>query len=392
MPELPEVESARMLVHTRCMGQKIVGVNAKESGGGPRSGLFDEIVCKFATAEALEKALVGKTLQDTGRRGKLQYWQLSGGSILSYHLGMTGSFTIQGVAGQVYKNKSANVAPADWPPRFCKVEVVFANGARMAFTDPRRLGRVALHASVAAATEGLGPDAFLALPPLPAFGALLQRSVPIGALLLDQSVIAGVGNYLKDEVLYASGIHPETVSSAILAHPAALAALHSAITSVISTAVACDANYSKFPPSWLFHVRWGKGKDGKKMPDGSAITWITCGGRTSAVVVSKQKKLAGKPASASASSTSSSGAGAGASSSAGAGGSSSGGAGSGGAGAGTAAKGKKRPAASPAPEASPPPTTSAAKGRKRPAAGPAAAACPPPPPPTASSSKRRRKE
>ena len=387
MPELPEVESARVLVHSRCAGVKIVAVHALESGGGPRSGLFDEIVCKFSGAEALEKALVGRTLQDTGRCGKLQYWQLSGGGICSWHFGMTGSFTLQGVAGQVYKNKSANVAPAEWPPRFCKVEVVFANGVRMAFTDPRRLGRVALHASVAAATEGLGPDAHLALPALPAFGELLQRGVPIGALLLDQSVIAGVGNYLKDEVLYASGIHPETVSSAIPAHPAALAALHGAMRDIISTAVACDANYSKFPLGWLFHVRWGKGKDGKTMPDGSHITWITCGGRTSAVVVSKQKKLAGKPASASSSSAGASSSGAGAS--------------SGGAGAGTAAKGKKRPAAtgSPAPEAAPPPppppTTSAARGKKRPAAaGPPAAACPPPPPPTAStgSAKRRRKE
>ena len=304
MPELPEVESARRRVHARCVGATITQVLTLESGGGPRAGEFDDIVLAVPQA-ALEKALLGKTLLDTARCGKLQWWCLGDGggggassgraaptSYLSWHFGMTGGFGIQGEAGD--KLKRYSVDTSQWPPRFTKLELVFSNGARLAFTDPRRLGRVRLPASPVAATAGLGPDAFLALPPLPAFGELLRRAVPIKALLMDQAVVAGLGNYLCDEILYAARIHPESPAAAVLAHPAALAALHAAIASTLATACGCGADYEQFPADWLFHVRWGKGKEGKSMPDGSAVTWITVGGRTSAFVASKQKKLSEK--------------------------------------------------------------------------------------------------
>ena len=108
-------------------------------------------------------------------------------------------FSFQGQAGEKMKRYSVDTA-SQWPPRFTKVEVVFSNGARLAFTDPRRLGRVRLPASPEAAAEGMGPDALLALPPLPAFAELLRRAVPLKALLLDQAVLAGIGNYLADEM------------------------------------------------------------------------------------------------------------------------------------------------------------------------------------------------
>jgi len=158
-----------------------------------------------------------------------------------------------------------------------------------AFTDPRRLGRVRRAASVAEIVKGLGPDALRELPPPRDFVALLSsRSCPIKALLLDQSVLAGIGNYLADEVLYAAGVHPESSSDAVGGDPVQVADLRGAIESVVSTACACSADYTRFPTSWLFHVRWGKGKDGTTMPNGDKVTWITVGGRTSAVVLAKQ--------------------------------------------------------------------------------------------------------
>jgi formamidopyrimidine-DNA glycosylase len=204
MPELPEVESARRSVHERCIGSKILEVHLEEAGGGPRQGLYDEIVLAVPQAQ-LRAALLGKTLRDTGRRGKLQWWCLddSGGgaspTLVSWHFGMTGMFSFKGQPGEKMKRYSVD-ATTQWPPRFTKAEVVFSNGARLAFTDPRRLGRVRLPASPQDAAQGMGPDALLALPPLPAFGELLRRAVPLKALLLDQTVLAGIGNYLADEM------------------------------------------------------------------------------------------------------------------------------------------------------------------------------------------------
>jgi lipopolysaccharide export system protein LptA len=98
--------------------------------------------------------------------------------------------------GTILTSPEARVWMAGGKPE----KVVFSNGARLAFTDPRRLGRVRLPASPQDAAQGMGPDALLALPPLPAFGELLRRAVPLKALLLDQTVLAGIGNYLADEM------------------------------------------------------------------------------------------------------------------------------------------------------------------------------------------------
>jgi len=185
---------------------------------------------------------------------------------------------------------SISVDVTQWPPRFTKVEVVFSNGVRLAFTDPRRLGRVRLVESGDAlpCLAGLGPDAFTGMMPLAEFErALAVRSLPIKALLLDQAFLAGIGNWIADEVLYQSGIHPETAAHALSLMQAA--ALHAQIVAVISTACSVDADSSKFPAEWLFHRRWGKGKGASPVTSaGHPITFITVGGRTSAVVQAVQ--------------------------------------------------------------------------------------------------------
>ena len=71
-----------------------------------------------------------------------------------------------------------------------------------------------------------------------------------------------------------------------------VAKLHEALRDVLSVAVGCNAQATAFPPTWLFHYRWGKGAGGTSVPgaSGGAITFSTVGGRTSAVVLSRQKK------------------------------------------------------------------------------------------------------
>lgn len=177
------------------------------------------------------------------------------------------------------------------------MRVGFDNGAELAFTDPRRLARVRLVRSPESEppVSELGPDALLELPPLPSFEALLAgRSTAIKALLLDQSFLAGIGNWVADEVLYQARLHPETAAHAL--DKPSVAALHGAIRSVLEHAVSVGADSAKFPSTWLFHSRWGKGKGPAKTSDGKAITFVTVGGRTSAVVPSVQGAPKSKPA------------------------------------------------------------------------------------------------
>ena len=200
-----------------------------------------------------------------------------------------GAFSVRGVAPPRFKRYAVDTSA--WPPRFCKLEVVFSGGVRLALTDPRRLARVTRVKGDPLASpplSALAPDAWLTLPPVPAFAAALAaRSMPIKALLLDQNkVVSGIGNWLIDEFLYQARLHPESHANAL--SPADVKALHGAIVRVLDTACAADADSEKFPADWLFSHRWGKGKGKSTGPDGSPITFITVGGRTSAVVLKVQ--------------------------------------------------------------------------------------------------------
>lgn len=299
MPELPEVESARRLVEAHAVGKTITEVYALEQGGGPRHGLFDDIVfANSPNAETASRALVGLTIDRAHRRGKQMWWEVSGDkSVLSLlcHFGMTGSISVKPPRSEAIaaKYKSTKVDSSQWPPRFTKLEIVVSDGTRLAFSDPRRLGRVYLVPGdplTQLPLSALGPDAFTDLPPHAAFSrSLRDKSVAIKVLLLDQSFVAGIGNYIADEVLYKARIHPDSPCNAL--DDSAVRALHDAIAYVIGLACSVEADYERFPPDWLFHRRWEKGRSRPKTHDGLAIEFLTVGGRTSAVVPALQKRV-----------------------------------------------------------------------------------------------------
>jgi formamidopyrimidine-DNA glycosylase len=299
MPELPEVEASRALIARVAAGKTVAAVRAVESGGGPRSGLFDEIVVCEASERALAAALVGRRVAAVRRLGKQLWLEFSGAPALSLalHFGMTGAVSFRGAAGAAGETaaryRSHTVSLAAWPPRFCKLELELSDGSALAFTDPRRLGRVRLlrgSALAAPCLASLAPDALLALPPAAAFAAALaaRGATPVKAVLLDQcGVLSGIGNYLADEVLFQARIHPETAAFALGARAAA--ALREKIADIVGVAVAAEADYERFPKDWLFHVRWGKGKGViARTTAGHAISFATVGGRTSAVVAAVQ--------------------------------------------------------------------------------------------------------
>ena len=122
--------------------------------------------------------------------------------------------------------------------------------------------------------------------------ALLRRKkVPVKALLLDQANLSGVGNWVGDEVLYQARIHPEQYSNTF--DDEQVKQLHNALMHVCTTAVETLADSKMFPEDWIMKYRWNKGKkDANVLPNGEKIVHLKVGGRTSAIVPSRQKKTA----------------------------------------------------------------------------------------------------
>ncbi|KAF3909835.1 hypothetical protein ABW21_db0204090 [Orbilia brochopaga] len=186
-----------------------------------------------------------------------------------------------------------------WPPKFFKFELeVDDDGNRVAFTDPRRLGRVRLINTPAdnirkvSPLKENGPDPVVdGLDEKWFTQILMKRKVPVKALLLDQAFISGVGNWVGDEILFHAHIHPEQYSNTL--SEAQQKQLYQSTLHICQTACDLLGDSSKFPPDWLFKYRWGKGKKGNKLPSGEKIDFVKVGGRTSAYVKSRQKATGG---------------------------------------------------------------------------------------------------
>lgn len=187
-----------------------------------------------------------------------------------FHFGMSGMAHVRGQPSPVYRVPRSNSADQEWPPKYMKCCLTFraddGTTSEWAFCDPRRLGRIKLVDSEEGELENvkplseLGRDPYLNMPPLDQLNsALLKRHAPIKAVLLDQNgPLCGIGNYMVDEILYQSRIHPSHPASALSTDQ--LATLHAQIQVVTNTAVGADADAARFPSTWLFSARWNKGK------------------------------------------------------------------------------------------------------------------------------------
>jgi len=188
MPELPEVESARALIAERGLDREIVDVDDT-----------DTYVCRPHAPGEIRDALVGHRLTDAHRRGKAMWIETDGGPVLGLHLGMAGRIVIDDTAaGDYWRDGGAKHEPV-WD-RFI---LHFADGGSLALRDKRRLGRAVLDPKI----DALGPDA--AEVGREQFRARVGRGdAPLKARIMDQAVIAGVGNLLADEALWRAKLDP----------------------------------------------------------------------------------------------------------------------------------------------------------------------------------------
>jgi formamidopyrimidine-DNA glycosylase len=178
VPELPEAERARQTIEREGLHRRIVAVDDA-----------DTYVSRPHAPGEIADALVGRELTAAHRRGKSMWVETSGdGPVLGLHLGMAGRIVVD-----------EEPAPRGWD----RFTLHFEDGGMLALRDKRRLGRARLEPDV----EALGPDA--AEIGRDEFRARVGRGeAPLKARIMDQSVIAGVGNLLADEALWQARLSP----------------------------------------------------------------------------------------------------------------------------------------------------------------------------------------
>ena len=205
MPELPEVEVTRQRIAPLLVGRRIRALRTT------RPSYF------FITPPGrLRRALAGRTVKELGRRGKYLVARLDDGSRLVVHLGMTGqlfastavSERLLSASGRAVLEPEAQVRfrpDAHTHLRFCFED----GGAEVYLRDARKFGKVMLVPAGEShpRLERLGADALEASGES-LYRATRRRTAAIKAVLLDQSVIAGVGNIYADEALFLAGVRP----------------------------------------------------------------------------------------------------------------------------------------------------------------------------------------
>jgi formamidopyrimidine-DNA glycosylase len=198
MPELPEVESARAVIARAGLGRLIVDVDDS-----------DTYVCRPHPPGQIRSALLGSRLTEAHRRGKSMWCDTSpdggaDGPSLGIHLGMSGKIVIADRGGQEIDGGDyweGRRAAGDY--RWSRFSLSFDDGGRLMLVDPRRLGRVRLDPPI----EALGPDA-QTITPAAFRAAFAKGTAPVKARLMDQHVLAGIGNLLADEILWQARINP----------------------------------------------------------------------------------------------------------------------------------------------------------------------------------------
>lgn len=209
MPELPEVEAALEVLRTRARGRTITRMRV----------LHPALRRRLKPAQL--RALVGARVARVERRGKHQLLHLDDGRILHAHFRMNGDWMF---------------AESGEPlPRFARAVLDFDDGNSLVFVDSRALGTIDVHPAGAELDLGLGPDA--ADPEWTAeqlATALAPRRGPIKPALLDQSLVAGLGNIYAAECLWRARISPFAPCST-LSRPQ-IAKLRKAIAAVLGRA------------------------------------------------------------------------------------------------------------------------------------------------------------
>jgi len=206
LPELPEVETVRRGLVPAMEGKRIARTEVRRPD------------LRWPLPDRMAERLTGARVERLRRRSKYILADLDTGETLLVHLGMTGRMTVSGLAAPYVPGQFHHAHPLT--EKHDHVVLDLEDGARVTFNDARRFGAMDLMPSATADQHpllaALGPEplgntfnaAYLA-------ARLAGRKGPVKALLLDQRVVAGLGNIYVSEALHRAGIHPERAGGQI---------------------------------------------------------------------------------------------------------------------------------------------------------------------------------
>ncbi|MFN2568277.1 MAG: bifunctional DNA-formamidopyrimidine glycosylase/DNA-(apurinic or apyrimidinic site) lyase, partial [Candidatus Dormibacteria bacterium] len=215
MPELPEVETVTRDLRDTVVGRTITAVRAGVPG-----------VVRHPTRDVFVSSLPGRCVEDVLRRGKFILCRLHDGSDLIFHLGMTGHIVVC----------DPSLAPAPHTHMVARLD----DGRELRFDDARRFGRILLGPRTLLEDARVLPR--LGVEPLSAEftaarldGLLRSTTRRVKAVLLDQGVVAGLGNIYVDEACHLAGVRPARRADRLTR--AERAALFIAIPTVLAAAI-----------------------------------------------------------------------------------------------------------------------------------------------------------
>jgi formamidopyrimidine-DNA glycosylase len=261
MPELPDVETFKQYFDATSLHQRIDNVDVR-----------DAYILKGVSARELARGLKGRSFESSRRHGKHLFVRADGDLWLRLHFGMTGSLQY------FRRNQQA--------PKHTRVFFVFANSHCLAFEDQRKFGEVGLIEDVNEFLKkrALGPDALDIN--LSQFKEIFgKHRGAVKTILLNQKLVAGIGNIYADEILFRTRVHPATQVSAL--KEKAVTKLFRAARDILKKAIEAKADVNLMPKSWQLPHR---GKGGKCPRCGRELKSGTIGGRTAWFCAHCQKR------------------------------------------------------------------------------------------------------
>jgi formamidopyrimidine-DNA glycosylase len=190
MPELPEVETVKNDLLPYVTGQTITGITLNWNG-----------IVKQPSPEEFKKRLIGRKIIGLSRRAKFLLFKLDSEDTLIAHLRMTGSLLVD---------------PPEELNNYIRAVIHLDGNRQVYFRDPRKFARMMVVQNINSIIGKLGPEPLEeSFTPQILATLLAKRKAPLKAVLLDQELIAGLGNMYADEALFEAGINPMRAANSL---------------------------------------------------------------------------------------------------------------------------------------------------------------------------------
>lgn len=238
MPEYPEVELNKQYINSTCLHREIGSID-----------LRTKMILENGTIKDFEQHLAGHAFSSTHRHGKYLFLELDNGDWMVLHFGMTGDL-------KYFKD-------VEEEPDYVQLLIEFTNGYHLALIMPRKLGKVGYIPDLSDYIEskGLGPDVMADDFDLETFLEILEgRRGMIKSALMNQEIMAGIGNVYSDEILFQARVHPKAKVNEL--DRRTLRRIFDCMKDVLNTLVETRIDRDQLPRNYLLPVR----KEGEKCP------------------------------------------------------------------------------------------------------------------------------